>query len=103
MEIDYHHELLEQLEWHWKNQLRPRLDGLTDAEYFWEPAVNCWSIRRREDGSFCCDCAPAEPSPPPVTILACRLAPISLLVLGLRVATHVDGISAEEYANRLQA
>lgn len=24
--------LIEQLEWHWTNQLRPRLDGLTDEE-----------------------------------------------------------------------
>jgi hypothetical protein len=30
-------ELLEQLTWHWTNQLRPRLDGLTDEEYLWEP------------------------------------------------------------------
>lgn len=103
MEIDYHHELLEQLEWHWKNQLRPRLDGLTDAEYFWEPVDNCWSIRPREDGSFFCDWAPTEPSPPPVTTIAWRLAHISILVLGLRVAAHFDGISQQEYANRMQA
>lgn len=24
--------LIEQLEWHWANQLRPRLHGLTDEE-----------------------------------------------------------------------
>lgn len=26
-----------------------RVAGLTDTEYFWEPAPNCWSIRRRVD------------------------------------------------------
>ncbi|MFD8879964.1 DinB family protein [Corynebacterium xerosis] len=31
--------LIEQLEWHWTNQLRPRLNGLTDEEYLWEPAA----------------------------------------------------------------
>ncbi|MFF2761725.1 FAD-dependent oxidoreductase, partial [Streptomyces albidoflavus] len=25
--------------------LRPRLAGLTDAEYFWEPVEGCWNIR----------------------------------------------------------
>ena len=31
MDIDWNAELLDQLEWHWDNQLRPRLDGLTEA------------------------------------------------------------------------
>jgi hypothetical protein len=26
-----------------------RIRGLTDAEYFWEPVDNCWSVRRRDD------------------------------------------------------
>ncbi|WP_433469226.1 hypothetical protein [Spirillospora sp. CA-128828] len=30
--------MAEQLDWHWRHQLRPWLDGLTDDEYFWEPA-----------------------------------------------------------------
>ena len=30
-------ELLEQLTWHWDNHARPRLNGLTDDEYLWEP------------------------------------------------------------------
>lgn len=29
--------LRDQLAWHWTRQLRDRLDGLTDDEYFWEP------------------------------------------------------------------
>lgn len=101
MDVDYHHELLEQLHWHWTNQLRPRLDGLTDDEYFWEPVEGCWSLRPRGDGSFTCDWAPTEPSPAPVTTIAWRLAHISILVLGLRVATHFEGVSQQEYGNRL--
>jgi hypothetical protein len=30
-------QLQDQLAWHWTSQLRDRLDGLTDTEYFWEP------------------------------------------------------------------
>lgn len=102
MDVDYHRELLEQLQWHWKSQLRPRLDGLTDAEYFWEPVEGCWSIRPRGDGGFSCDWDPAVTSPPPFTTIAWRLAHISILVLGLRIAAHFDGVSQQEFGNRLQ-
>jgi hypothetical protein len=30
---------------YWESQLRPRLAGLTDEEYYWEPVPGCWSIR----------------------------------------------------------
>jgi hypothetical protein len=35
MDLDWNAALADQLDWHWKNQLRPRIDGLTDNEYFW--------------------------------------------------------------------
>jgi hypothetical protein len=33
MSIDWTEELAGQLDVHWRSQLRPRLDGLTDEEY----------------------------------------------------------------------
>jgi hypothetical protein len=42
-------DLCEQLSWHWEQLVRPRLADLSDAEYLWEPAPNCWSVRPRED------------------------------------------------------
>src|SRR5260221_12786468 len=47
MDINWSNEVVEQLDWHWQNQLRPRLEGLTDQEYFWEPVPGCWSLRKR--------------------------------------------------------
>ena len=41
MDIDWTHELVEQFDWHWTHHLRPRLDGLTDDEYLWEPDPGC--------------------------------------------------------------
>ena len=38
-------DLADQLDWHWQHLLRPRLDGLTDDEYLWEPVPDCWSVR----------------------------------------------------------
>jgi hypothetical protein len=43
--MDWTNELDKQLSWHWENALRPRLDGLTDQEYFWEPVPGMWSVR----------------------------------------------------------
>ena len=47
MDINWNEELVSQLEWHWANQLRPRLDGLTDDECFWMPVPGCWTISRQ--------------------------------------------------------
>lgn len=102
MDVDYSREALDQLQWHWRNQLRPRLDGLTDDEYFWEPVDGCWSIRPKEGGGFSCDWAPSEPSPPPFTTIAWRLAHIGVMVLGMRTATHFEGVTQQEFGARLQ-
>ena len=98
--LDWTAELLAQLEWHWSNQLRPRLDGLTDDEYRWEPAQPAWNVRPRDpargaaqpgSGPFTVDFAFPEPDPPPVTTIAWRLAHIIVGVLGMRVAAHFGG------------
>ena len=41
--------LADQLDFHWRHQLRSRLAGITDDEYFWEPVPGCWTVHR--DGS----------------------------------------------------
>lgn len=45
----WNHDLVEQLDWHWEHHARPRLEGLTDDEYLWEPAADTWSIRPRAE------------------------------------------------------
>src|SRR3954447_10151679 len=45
--IDWTAEVLDQIETHWQERLRPRLEGLTDGEFFWEPVPGCWSVDRR--------------------------------------------------------
>jgi hypothetical protein len=81
--IDWTDQLADQLDVHWHRQLRPRYEGLTDSEYFWEPVANCWNIRPRGQGraamaagggEFVIDYADPEPSPAPVTTIAWRLA-----------------------------
>lgn len=100
MDINWTHELTDQVDWHWHKQLRPRLEGLTDEEYFWEPVANTWSIRPRAEGraalsmgggDLVMDYAYPEPSPPPVTTIAWRLAHIIVGVFQSRVAGHFGG------------
>jgi hypothetical protein len=52
-ELDWNRTLREQWEFHWNHQLRARLDGLTDDEYFWSPVPDTWSVRpaRQLDGA----------------------------------------------------
>ena len=51
MGIDWNRQLADQLDVYWHSSLRPRLDGLSDAEYLWEPVAGCWSVRRRSDST----------------------------------------------------
>jgi DinB superfamily len=71
--------LLAHLDYAW-GVVRPRLDGLTNQEYFWEPAPDCWTVRARDDGSFVPDWAWPEPSPPPFTTIAWRATHLGYLL-----------------------
>ena len=46
-DLSWNQLLLDQLEWHWDNQLRPRFEGLTDDELGWEPGSEVSTIRWR--------------------------------------------------------
>ncbi|CAM03489.1 DinB family protein [Saccharopolyspora erythraea NRRL 2338] len=86
--MNWRHELLGQLDFYWEHHLWPRLDGLTDDEYFWEPVEGCWSVREQDDGTFVIDWAWPVPEPPPITTIAWRLAHIAVQVFGIRASAH---------------
>ena len=48
-DVSWNQLLLDQLEWHWQHQLRPRLDGLTDDELAWAPGGDVTTIGWRLD------------------------------------------------------
>lgn len=111
--------LADQLDWHWREQARPRLDGLTDEEYLWEPARHAWTVRRADDpapewasmragsGDWLIDWAYPEPDPAPVTSIAWRLGHVIVGVLGVRVHSHFGGPECDyltwEYAGTARA
>jgi hypothetical protein len=69
---DVKRELIDLSDEVWR-RTRARLEGLTDAEYFWEPAPGCWSIRRRADGAWTADDPLPRPDPEPFTTISWRL------------------------------
>lgn len=100
MEINWNKQLIEQIDYHWRTQLRPRLDGLTDEEYFWEPVDGCWNVQPNGassapmlggSGDFTIDFAFPEPQPTPFTTISWRLGHLIVGVLGIRNAAHFDG------------
>jgi hypothetical protein len=97
--LDWPEELAAQLAWHWSAILAPRLAGLSDEEYFWEPAPGCWSVRPRGQGvavevgggPFVIHFALPEPDPPPLTTIAWRFGHLLVGVFGARNATYFGG------------
>ncbi|MBF8191137.1 DinB family protein [Nonomuraea sp. K274] len=99
------------VEAHWNHQLRARLDGLTDDEYFWSPVPDAWSVRPRGSstapvqvgaGDFTIDYAFPEPVPAAFTTIAWRLGHVIVGVLAARNAAHFGAPAASyetwEYA-----
>ncbi len=94
--------LAEQFAWHWEHHLRPRMAGLTDAEYHWEPVDGCWGVRHVDDtspstvtirsgaGDWRCEYAWPAPDPAPVTTIAWRLAHLVVGVFGMRNHSYFD-------------
>jgi DinB superfamily len=98
--VDWNHQLADQLDWLWQAKFRPRLDGLTDEEFFWEPVPGCWSVRPHGQsavpgavgsGEYVLEISYPAPEPPPVTTIAWRLAHVTVAVLGERAAAHFGG------------
>jgi hypothetical protein len=84
--VDWNGEVLDQIETHWRQRLRPRLDGLSDEEYFWQPVPDCWTVSRRGEssaptsygsGAFTWDYYPPPYDPEPMTTIAWRLGHLS--------------------------
>ena len=102
MTLDWTAQLVDQLEFHWDGHLRPRLEGLTDAEYHFSPAPaeQTWDVRLRGTGTaqmragagdFTIDFALPEPRPAPLTTIAWRIGHVVVGVLGARWHAHFGG------------
>lgn len=102
--------LVDQIELHVREHLRPRLEGLTDEEYFFDPSAdgNAWTIHPRTpagqtpptslqggDGDMVIDFEFPEPEPSPLTTIAWRLGHVIVGVLAMRTSSHFGGPPAD--------
>jgi hypothetical protein len=99
MDVDWGRLLVGQLEFYWDVLLRPRLEGLTDDEYFWEPVEGCWSLRAGPDGVYRLDRQRPAPSPPPLTTIAWRLVHIGAECFANRASTFFGDGSVPDDAD----
>jgi hypothetical protein len=88
MEIDWAVELLGQTDFYLDAMLEPRLEGLTDEEYLWEPVEGCWSVHPRGDGTATIDWVFPPPRPAPVTTIAWRICHIAGTGFAMRTDHH---------------
>jgi hypothetical protein len=104
---NWNEQLADQLEWYWDFHLRPRLEAISDEEYFWEPVAGCWSVRPEGAGvpgavgagEYRLDFARPEPKPPPFTTIAWRLGHL-ITVFGARNADHFGGAPIFQESHR---
>lgn len=80
-ELTRHALLCAHLDYAW-DRLRPRMEGLADAEYFYEPApdADVWTVRTDNAGKATADWVYPPPDPPPFTTIAWRLTHIAMLL-----------------------
>lgn len=84
-------DLVDQLDFYWNVHFRPRLAGLSDEEYLWEPVPGMWSVRPDAAGRVRVDFLAPEPPIPPVTTIAWRLDHVTREVLGKRARALFGG------------
>lgn len=87
--------LLDQLDFYLRAHLFPRLEGLDDEEYFWQPVPDCWSVVEGPNG-WEMQQSRREPDPAPVTTIGWRLAHIAASNIGTRANAFFGGAEIPE-------
>ncbi len=84
-------------------RLSRRLEGLSDAEYLWEPVPGCWSIRRDATGTWSLDGDHVAHELAPLTTIAWRMYHLGGHVLAGFADWVIDGTSPFGTASHVPA
>ena len=83
---DLKKEVLDLVHEAYDNRLMPRLRGLTDEEYLWEPVPDCWTVHPNGNGTFRADWGFIFSEVPPFTTIAWRMCHLIDCYGGRRMA-----------------
>jgi hypothetical protein len=86
--------VLDQLDFYMNVHLLPRLQGLEDEEFFWEPVADCWSVRPKGD-TWVIDSGDLATDPPPLTTIGWRICHLAVENIGTRANAFFGGPRAE--------
>lgn len=93
--LDIRHELVDQMVFAWDYMFLPRMEGLTDEEYRWEPVADVWTVHAGLDG----DANWADPNeradPAPFTTIAWRMWHITDMFTRRWVGHFGEGVELE--------
>lgn len=89
--------VLGQIDWYWNAIFQPRLVGLTDDEYLWEPVPDCWTVHDIGDGLATYDFNWPPPLVPPVTTIAWRMAHVGIGCLAVRTSEYFPDLVPEPW------
>jgi len=95
--MEWGEQLVGQMEFYWDVHLRPRLDGLTDDEYAWQPVPDCFDLAPTDDGRLRYVESPA--SAVTVTTLRWRLMHIAIGCFRTRASTFFGDGSVPDDAD----
>lgn len=90
-----------QIDYHWRAGIWPRIADLTDDEYLWEPAPNCWTLRATDDHQVAYDFEWPPPQPPPFTTIAWRLFHIAVGCFAERATRYFPEHVAHPWMKRI--
>lgn len=79
--------LVDQLDFYLQAHLLPRLEGLTDDEYFWEPVPGSWSVRSDGADGWTLDQGATDDAEQ-ITTIAWRIVHVGVSNLGTRANAY---------------
>lgn len=71
--LDIRKELIDQMDFAWEYMFVPRMQGLTDEEYLWEPVAEVWTVHAGKDGAPAIADPNERADPAPFTTIAWRM------------------------------
>lgn len=89
--------VVSQIDWWWSAVFRPRLDGLSEEEFVWEPARDCWTLRRAGNGWSEADFHWPPPRPTPFTTIGWRMNHIGVGCLADRTSRYFPDHAPEPW------